>query len=284
MSARGKEWAIVLLATRGLADFVENALISIKHCRIDPSLVDVVFPANAERDLCRVAEVFGATPRVLEQLVHVENSTAFPASYVNYGTQEFNQFVRYRFAVLRAVMTEARCVIYADTDVVWLRDPLPYLSAVLEKFPCAFQTESNEVFPPDFCLGFFALAADNPASLKLTDHFIARYASDDLQRPLQPVFRDLIIENPQYLADIFPLPEGLFPCGLLYPAVQTADMPPADLTRRLRPFIFHGNWVRGLDQKRRLLAHAGGWFVPEKPSVEADRAARLLNIIIMTNH
>jgi hypothetical protein len=254
-----KEWAIVLLATRGLGVFVENALLSIVRCGVNASLVEVVFPGNAECELASLAQRFGARPRILEHLVDIK-SADIPATYVEYGSKEFFYVNQYRFPALRTIMAEGKCVIYADVDVAWFRNPLPYLSHVLDTFPCAFQTESIAVFPPLFCLGFFALA-DTPASLKLIDHFIARYAEP--KRPMQPVFRDIVIENPEYLADIFPLPEGLFPNGLLYRALEAGDVPPVAMSGRLQPFIFHGNCTRGLDRKRCLLTHAGGWLVRE---------------------
>ena len=84
-----QEWAIVLLATRGLAHFVENALVGIERCGIDASVVDVVFPANAECELASVARVFGAKPRILEQFVDVQ-SADMPTTYAEYGSPEFN--------------------------------------------------------------------------------------------------------------------------------------------------------------------------------------------------
>jgi hypothetical protein len=146
-------------------------------------------------------------------------------------------------------------------DVAWLRSPLAYLADVLEYFPCALQTEALPIFPPMFCLGFCALT-DASACLEIIDHFIARYAEDGA-RPLQPVFRDMLIENPRFLANIFPLPEGLFPNGLLYRATESSKEPPLAMSGQLQPFIFHSNWARGLEKKRRLLTHSRLWFVPE---------------------
>jgi hypothetical protein len=262
MFGRQSEWAIVLFATRGIADFVENALIGIERCGIDASLVQIVFPAGAERELLSLAKVFGARPRILEQLIDVE-AADMPAAYVEYGSQEFNHVMKYRFPAIRAILAEGKRVLSADVDVAWLRNPLPYLSDVLDHYPCAFQTEASAVFPPSFCLGFFALSTAQK-SLNLINHNIARYVGDELRRAVdQTVFHEIIVENPQYLVDIFPLPEGLFPNGLLYRAVDAGEEPPVPMPERLQPFIFHTNWTLGLQNKRRLLASVGAWFLPE---------------------
>ena len=147
---RRQEFAIVLLATRGLADFMENALVSIKRCGVEVGQVEVVVPAGDERELGGVTKVYGAKIRVLEQLVTV-NPDDIPAAYVEYGSPEFSALMKYRFPVLRAIMAEGKHVIYSDVDVVWLRNPLPYLSDVLDNCPCAFQTESMPLFPPMLC-------------------------------------------------------------------------------------------------------------------------------------
>jgi len=261
MSVRYKEWAIVLLATRGLTAFVENALIGVERCGIDTGLVQVVFPANAECELLSLTKAFGARPRILEQLIDV-NAADMPASYTEYGTKGFNHVMKYRFPVLRAIMAEGMRVIYADVDVAWLRNPLPYLSDVLDHYPCAIQTEGYAVFPPSFCLGFLAVSHTSE-SLKLINEHITRYVGDELKRVSQPLFRELIVENPQHLDNIFPLPEGLFPNGVLYGAVASEKEPPVAMSERVRPFIIHANCTGGLENKRRLLASIGAWFVPE---------------------
>lgn len=277
-----REWAIVLFATSGLSAFVENALLSIERCGIDTSFVEVVYPANAESEIAGAARVFGAKPRMLEQLVEV-NPDDLPSTYVEYGTPEFSSVMKYRLPALRAIMAEGKRIISADVDVVWLRNPLSYLSDVLDVFPCAFQTEAIPLFPPMFCMGFIALSGA-PACFELIDHFMAKYVGNQSKRMMQPVLRDLLIENPHYLTHIFPLPEGLFPNGLLYRAVDFHGVPPLAMSGQLQPFVFHGNWARGLDKKHCLLAHTGHWLVPA--SAQNGRPISLgtpIPLFLMTN-
>lgn len=261
MSDGRKEWAIVLFATRGLAAFVENALIGIKRCGIDTKLVQLVFPADAECELGPLVKTFGARPRILEQMVEV-NAGDMPAAYVEWGSQEFNLLLKYRLPALRTILAEGHRVIYADIDIAWLRNPLTYLSEILGHYSWACQTEPSEDFPPNFCLGFFALSAARE-SFEIIDLHIERNVGGALKQPDQILFRNIFVENPQRLADIFPLPEGLFPPGLLYRCVGSDEEPPVPMTGRLRPFIFHANWCVGLESKRRLLTHAGAWFVSD---------------------
>ena len=67
-----KEWAIVLFATSGLDDFVENALTI--GCGIDAELVRVVIPANAKDQLFDLIESLGARACVLDSLTGVQHT------------------------------------------------------------------------------------------------------------------------------------------------------------------------------------------------------------------
>jgi hypothetical protein len=246
------------MATRGLADFVVNALVSMERAGVDPNFVEIVLPADAKDELTEIARAFGAQPRILEQLIEVA-PLDMPTAYAEYGSPEFAHVERYRFPALRRIMAEGKRVIYADVDVAWLRNPLPYLSDVLDNYACAMQTEAMPVFPPVFCLGFLALA-DTPAAFRLVDHFVARYSAGKAWKVLQPVFRDMVSKKPGFLRDIFPLPEGLFPNGLLRCLVRPDMAAPGAAAQDLQPFLLHGNWVTGLAGKRQLLDDAGLWL------------------------
>src|SRR3981081_3368776 len=94
MSLCNNEWTIFLFVTRGgLAAFLENALSGLERCGIDTILVQVVLPANAESELRNLIKIFGARPRILEQLVDVGTDDT-PVAYAEYGTHTFNDVVK----------------------------------------------------------------------------------------------------------------------------------------------------------------------------------------------
>jgi Nucleotide-diphospho-sugar transferase len=251
-----RDWAIVLFVTGGLEPFLENVLIGIERCGINPEIVHLIFPARAERELQPIANARGARARILEDLVEV-SAGEIPTSYVEWNTPEFNKLLKYRFRAIRSILREGFSVVSSDIDVSWLRNPLPYLSEILNHYPWACQTEPSPAFPPVYCMGFFALRA-TPDTLKLIDLNIARNGGE----ADQTLFRTILIEHPKYLKQIFPLPESSFPTGLLYRSVQGNEMPPVQLTGQLHPFIFHANWCVGLESKRQLLARANAWLDP----------------------
>jgi hypothetical protein len=265
-----KQWTIVLFATKGLASFAENALIGIKRCGIDTGIVQLVFPAEAEVELGTIAKRYGARPRIMEMLAEVDVHH-IPDSYVDWNTWEFNAFLKYRLPVLRAILAEGKRVVCADIDVSWLHNPLPYLSKVLDHYPWTCQIEASPEFPQHFCLGFFAVTA-SPEVLQLIDLHMARYTGEAMDRGDQTLFRELLIENPHFLAKMFPLPESFFPTGLLYRSVGRWEPPCVPMMGRIEPYIFHANWCVGLENKRRLLNQVGAWFADDAaPALRSSR-------------
>lgn len=270
MRSEQDDWTIVLFATRGLGSFVENALIGIRRCGIDPGIVHVILPRNAAPELLLIVDRYGATPRILEEFL-AECPIRMPDEYLNYGTYGFNRLMRHRFPVLRRFLERGRRLVYADVDVAWLRNPLPYLASVLETFPWACQTESYAAFPAPFCVGFFAVRPDSTC-FDLIDRHAARMQREDsdFKLTMQALFQQVVSETPPHLVKIFPLPEGLFPNGLLYRVLHEAEEDPVAMAGALQPFIFHANWTVGLDSKHRLLRHCGCWWAGEGAHVRSD--------------
>lgn len=247
------------MATEGLADFVESSLRGIRGCGIDPAMVHVVV-SEAAGALRRQIQQLGGTPRIAETLVDRRDAALMTKGYVNYGTPEFNRLMKLRFRIVSAMLDEGRQIISADVDVAWMRNPLPYLSEVLRQFPWAGQTEAEAKFPPNFCLGFFALR-DDPRCRKLIEEHIAYFDAAPDGVTMQGLFNQIVSDDPSVLEWIFPLPEGLFPNGLLQPLLTAEHSGRLDyVVGRVQPFIFHGNFTVGLEDKRRLLRHARAWW------------------------
>jgi Nucleotide-diphospho-sugar transferase len=258
-----KEWAIVLFATGGLDDFVENALKGMTACGIDTDLVRVIIPANAKDKLFDLIESLGATGCLLEFLTGVQD-TKLPNRYAAYDSAEFRRLMGYRFPILRSLLKEHKRVIHADLDVAWLRNPLPYLVEVLKRYPWACQTEAVAQFPPAFCLGFYAVRS-SPQAFDLIDRHIAAYEGDPGNLTDQELFNRFVRERPDAMRDIFPLPEALFANGLLYRALRPGQKARGLLIEEAEPFVFHANWTIGIENKRRLLKEAGAWHSSIQP-------------------
>ncbi len=272
---RGKpsepNWAIALVASRAASPFLRNALIGICRCGIDPAIVRIgALDADIE-DVGRVAQGFGARPVRLSDGEAAGGGPAVGAAadeLLTYGTAAFNSFSAHRYPLIRTLVAEGHHVVYADVDVAWLRNPLPYLERVLSHYCCAAQTEAVDEFPPlAICSGFLAFAP-HPLSMRLLEAQIGSQVAniaDGYRTCDQNRLRAVIFDDPQLLQSTFPLPEGLFPNGLLECVAASRDRE-ATIVRRILPYIFHSNWTVGSANKRALLERASAWFVEDMPA------------------
>lgn len=264
---------VALLATQGMTDFLANALAGLAACGVDPGNVVVGCPETQVASVGRVAERFGA--RVLPLAPDADD--AIPEQPLDYGSLSFNDAMWMKVRLVRGLLDECDRVVFADLDVAWLRDPLPYLAAVLDRYPIAFQTEAQGVFPPAVCAGFMAFRRSERAIAFLD----AMLAEDAARRRRgrrtgdQEVAQLLVDGDPSWLADIFCLPEALFPNGLGVPLLLPMAAN-ADLTGRADPFVLHANWVVGAEAKRRMFAAIGAWHVEADDEPTAEPATMVI--------
>ena len=260
---------VALLATEGMTDFLANALTGLTACGVDPGTVVVGCPETQLEKVGRVAERFGARARALP----AEADDAFAEQPLDYGSLSFNDAMWMKVRLVRGLLDECDRVVYADLDVAWLRDPLPYLAAVLDRYPIAFQTEAQGRFPPAVCAGFMAFRRSERA-ISFLDSMLAEDAARrgrGRRTGDQEVAQLLVDSDPSWLPDIFCLPEALFPNGLGVPLLLPASAN-ADLTGRADPFVLHANWVVGAEAKRRMLAAIGAWHVEADDETTAEPA------------
>ena len=117
------------------------------------------------------------------------------------------------------------------------------------------------------CSGFLAFAP-SPQSLRLLDTQIERLAA--FGGSDQDTICAIVTDDLQLLRSTFPLPEGLFPNGLLECVAVARSRENGFMGKVLQPYIFHANWTVGPKNKRTLLERAGAWFVDEFAAAEGN--------------
>ena len=253
---------VALVATRGLEDFLENSLTGLIRVGVDPRIVHVARPDNAADTIDPIVAKAGA---VVDSFAAFSQAlpVATPDHYFNYGTEPFIAVNWEKVRYIRWLLDRYRHVVYADLDVGWLADPLWYLDAVAKFYPLAFQTEALRRFPPVLCWGFLSAKSSN-ATLKLLDAMLSDY---DARPPGQPMVDEqktldaMITINPGLLGHVYLLPEGLFVNGIGYRNLLSEPAAVTPLLGKIEPFVFHANWIVGLESKRKLMAQTGTWLI-----------------------
>ncbi|MGE0289416.1 MAG: putative nucleotide-diphospho-sugar transferase [Bradyrhizobium sp.] len=219
---------MALLATLGTEPFLSDTIKGILRTGVEPDQIHVGCPENARASIRSTARQYSGQIRVT--LIENSAQSTPTESYSSFGSQQFNGISWMKILFIRQLLRDFEHVIYSDLDVIWLRNPIPYLIQVAQAYPLAFQTEGQPRFPPAVCAGFVSLRRSSRTTTFIDGLIELRQAlSKDERIDDQGACQRLIETNSGWLRDIFMLPEALFPNGLGYrsmldqPCEPTAD-------------------------------------------------------------
>ena len=256
------DFRISLFATAAMERLLLNSLAAMRRVGIDLAKVVVVHTDGISQYVLDEVAATGAEAEPLRVLTG-DDAYKDPEVYTEYATPSFNEFMLLRTIALRELTERHDSILSVDLDIAWFRDPTRYIRKVLEIYPWTSQTEAVDLFPPRFCAGFFAFR-NCKFSRELLDEVIRRTRADGIAKDDQEYLADILMNEPERMRAIFPLPEALFPNGLLTQAVLRRKEPqPVALTGRFDPFIYHANFTIGLENKMIVLEQAGAFDGPQ---------------------
>ena len=173
--------------------------------------------------------------------------------YESFEKDVFFSLVQLKWALFKHVSAISDCnfLIYNDIDVFWLRPVLPDLLLAFEKSPSSqVMIQHFGWIPgqPQLCMGFVAFRMGAYFDSLVSD------ASDLHAQMLKANPRsgddDVITElyrREQFPVEIQLLPQTTFPVGNLLNLFSKRDQFPG--LRPFPPYIFHANFVVGLEKK-----------------------------------
>ena len=242
---------IYLVHGSGLEDFLENSLMSLRQSGYSLDVIVYATP-DAIQPGAALAERYHA-----QVLRFNRDEIQSAAGYFPYGTHEFNSISLKKFGfIIQTLRAGYECVVYSDVDIAYAADFSPYLSNVLKTYSCGIQSESQSKFPPTYCAGFMFFTAGALGlleELREKSHNFADIGND------QDLLNLEISQRNDVAKEILLLPEGLFQNGLYFQTYQTHDF--SAMRGKLQPFLFHANFVVGLEAKRKLLELTGHWHL-----------------------
>lgn len=258
---------VALFCTRGMEDFLSNALQGMLRTGIDAGQIYVGCPESALKSVTSLTTLHSFRIHVIPTQ-KLAGEEAEVEEYSNFGSRSFTDISWRKVFFIRQLIELHAHVIYADLDVAWIRNPLSYLIEVALVYPIAFQTEGLPRFPAALCCGFasFAKSERAIAFLDALIDFHATQIGSDSRLDDQAACQRIIENDATWLRDICCLPEALFLNGLGYRTVQNNGEPPCRMEGELLPFVFHANWTIGMENKRKLLASTGNWLTPYTPA------------------
>jgi hypothetical protein len=176
--------------------------------------------------------------------------------YQDFNADFFYSIVQLKWTLLeRLLESNYKFVVYNDSDVVWVNNPLPSLLGGFESNPHVFlyvQSFTESIDSPRLCMGFAAFR-NSPKSLEFISECKKLHKSLFLSNKRigdDDVVTEMFVTG-SYRSEIVELPQSTFPVGRNLNLYSKKEYFPG-LTGP-KPFIFHANFVIGLTNKILLM-------------------------------
>jgi len=232
-----------------LLPFAENALATLRD---SGNGIPVLIWVSGQTSLSAAAAI-GARYAAKTQPIVLPG--AVNQGYSDYGTAPFNAAVSLKYQLLLQTMDLGyETVVFADCDIAFIADFSQYLESASAVYAAGVQSDALPRFPPQYCTGFmYFTRAARPLLERL--HVMNMGCADKADD--QMVFNALIEQEPEIMRSVLALPEALFQNGLQYRQYHGRRF--KESVGDLQPFLFHANWIFGLENKRRVLRRMGLW-------------------------
>lgn len=180
------------------------------------------------------------------------------STYSQYNSLEFNIKTSFKWlAILGAMSSKLDDVIFIDADIA-LISALPFSSfnEIWKYYDIFVQDEGNQLFPKHPCTGFigFKCCEDNITLLEtLHKEQCSAIVSGESQHD-QTTFYQQILRDFECYKKVYFMPQMLFPVGYMAPIYRRfQQVDDLKLGGHDDPFIFHANWVVGIEAKSALM-------------------------------
>jgi hypothetical protein len=177
-------------------------------------------------------------------------------AYKDFSESLFYQIVQLKWQLLETLLdSDFEVIVYSDLDVIWLSNPITSLGSVFmqdSNVQVQIQSFTSDPSDPKLCMGFVAFRNSSAtreivaACKKIHVQSLeknSKFGDDD-------AVTKFYIEN-KMTSKIFLLPQSTFPVGSLLNLHSTRPVYPG--LAAPKPFIFHLNYVVGLQNKRIML-------------------------------
>jgi hypothetical protein len=187
--------------------------------------------------------------------IHENESPLSVGDYSAFDQSDFYRIVMNKWELLLQNLPQYDFLIYSDIDVIWIRDAAAEIASIFcgnKEIDLIMQSFGESELNPSLCMGFIGVRNSerainflNVAQSKHKDLMVgsARIGDDDVATA---VIKDL--SYPNWLHRLSPV---YFPVGNLLTLFARKQSFPG--LQSPVPFIFHLNYVIGLENKRLML-------------------------------
>jgi hypothetical protein len=183
-------------------------------------------------------------------------SSTLNSSYIDFSQNQFFQIVQLKWVLISELLrSNYKYIIYSDVDVVWINNPIPGLEAFFDKnsnIDIQIQSFTHAPEKVRLCMGFIAIRNCK----NITDFIsICRKKHSEMLISNPKIGDDDVITELNSIEDyskfIRELPQSTFPVGNMLNLYSKRNLFPG--LNSPEPYIFHANFVVGINEKLKLL-------------------------------
>eukprot|EP00475_Leptophrys_vorax_P038369 TRINITY_DN6748_c0_g1_i1.p1 TRINITY_DN6748_c0_g1~~TRINITY_DN6748_c0_g1_i1.p1 ORF type:complete len:616 (-),score=150.65 TRINITY_DN6748_c0_g1_i1:53-1900(-) len=218
--------------------------------------------------------VFGP-PQVVDVLSRVNVSSYFHSGFgtfpndaaIVYGDAVFRRMMWFKISPLYIVQRLGYNVLFQDADVVWFKDPFPYLKRISANTIWMDDGARSERFSPVFVNSGFYFLRNNPNSLLLLQDLIASLPLLTSIGSHQEILSQILADHiSRFATSVHLLPLEEFPSGMVYH--HRKDLLKQMKDKQVIPYVFHMCWTSGKKDKLKYMKELGWWYLPDQCTVQ----------------
>lgn len=238
---------LVMMSNRGYSDLFDNWVRSCDLNGLDVQSWSVLFAADED------AAANGARQGFRTYLDTASYGTQPRDAMKVFGNSDFRKLMFQKTAIVHDVLCLGYDVLFQDVDMVWRKDPVPYLlDEAAVDFDARFMYDGRNALhaPLHANTGFFLLR-NRPVVRTFWAKALAGYAEMARCGSQQAVVNAMLAKDAMRV-DI--LPESDFANGHLF-SIDKPSRLPAD------PYVIHCSWTANHEHKLAKYRREGLWYL-----------------------
>jgi len=259
--------AFVMVANEGVMDLLLNFICSCQANGI--SLANLVVFVG-QKEYAPLIKNLGAVPFYSPFLGAIPRKAAD-----NYGDAVFSRLMWLKATAVYVAAKAGFNVLFQDADLVWLRDPVPYLTAHVTDIAFMDDGARTTRFTPFFVNSGFYYQKNNAKTAFLMEKMLKSAIEISATHSHQATLtRHLTELHSTFGLDITVLPELLFPSGAQWHnnkkfIKRLTEYSLIKEDPQSEPYVFHMCWTSSRTDKITYLKALGMWHLPYQPAPDS---------------
>jgi hypothetical protein len=278
LDAAGKRRSVfVMVANEGVMDLLLNFVCS---CRSAGISLDNLVVFVGQREYRPLVQAMGAVAFYSPYLGSIPRKAAD-----SYGDMVFAKLMWLKATSVYVAAKAGFNVLFQDADLVWLRDPVPYLLDHVTDIAFMDDGARTTRFTPLFVNSGFYYQKHSNKTRYLMEKMLKSAIEISATHSHQATLTHHLHESlSTFGLEIAVLPELLFPSGAQWHNNKKfikalTDYKLYHQAPSAEPFVFHMCWTASRADKLTYLKELGMWYLPEKSEPQCEDAKAMLRAV-----